>query len=222
MENFVVYAYSRQNGTFYYIGKGRPSRPYKKRKTGIKPPKDNSRIHILHANLPENLAFEYERNLITFYGRKDLGIGLLHNRTNGGEGVSGWVPRKEWRINKSKSMEGKNNSFYGLCHTNRSKELISKGNKGKSSGEKNYFYGKKFIGKENPMFGRKRPDLSLRNVVDSSPVKGTKWYNNGVIDKRFKPDQAPEGFKLGRLKISSGYKRPDVSERNKKRFVDPN
>jgi hypothetical protein len=216
VENFVVYAYSRANGTFYYIGKGRPRRPYGRRKTGIKPPKDKTRIHILHKNLPEHLALEYERKLILFYGRKDLGTGLLHNKTDGGEGVAGWVPSKSWRIKKSKAMKGQNNPFYGLKHSDKTKKLISEIKKEKSVPEKNYFYGKKFVGKDNPMFGRKRPDLVLQNKINPS-ARGTKWYNNGTIDKRFKQEEVPEGFILGRLKVSTGHKRPDVSERNRTR-----
>lgn len=106
MDNFVVYAYCRKNGTYYYIGKGRPNRPYTWRgKRGINPPKDRSRILILHSNLTEDVSFEYERKLILFYGRKDLGLGLLKNRTDGGEGTSGWIPSKEYRKNRSAQIK---------------------------------------------------------------------------------------------------------------------
>lgn len=216
MNNFVVYAYSRADKTFYYIGKGRPKRPYGKRKTGIKPPKDRSRIHILHSNLSEDTALLYEKKLIAFYGRKDLGTGLLHNKTNGGEGVSGWIPSLEWRNQKSKRMRGSNNPFYRLNHTKESRKKISNKAKGRSTGHKNYFYGKKLVGKLNPMFGKKRPDLAKRNK-ENPAAKGTRWYNNGKIDKRFKPEEVLPGFTLGRLKIARGHKRPDLSERNKQR-----
>jgi len=101
MNNFVVYAYCREDGTFYYIGKGKPDRPYSKRRKGINPPRDRSRILILHEGLSEGVSFEYEKKLILFYGRKDLETGLLRNKTNGGEGVSGWVPSENWRKGKS-------------------------------------------------------------------------------------------------------------------------
>jgi hypothetical protein len=201
MDNFVVYAYSRPNNTFYYIGKGRPNRPFKKRKSGVKPPRDTQRIHILHKNLNEDTAFYYERNLILFYGRKDLGTGLLQNRTDGGEGVSGWIPDDNWRKNKSKSMRGENNPFYGLKHTEESKKIIADNTRERLSDKRqNYFYGKRFTGKLNPMFGKNRPDLAERNK-NNDPIKGTKWYNNGSINKRFKPTEVLEGFKLGRLKV---------------------
>ncbi len=101
MDNFVVYAYCRKDGTFYYIGKGRPYRPYQWRgKRGINPPKDRSRVIILHSGLAEKTSLDYEKKLILFYGRKDLGTGLLKNRTDGGEGTCGWVPSEEYRKNR--------------------------------------------------------------------------------------------------------------------------
>ncbi len=102
MDNFVVYAYCRKDGTFYYIGKGKPNRPYQWRgQRGINPPKDRSRVLILHSGLQETVSLEYEVKLILFYGRKDMGMGLLKNRTDGGEGACGWVPSKEYRENRS-------------------------------------------------------------------------------------------------------------------------
>jgi len=201
-KKFVVYAYSRKDETFYYIGKGCPRRPYGKRKRGINPPADRSRIHILHSNLDENTALDYEKNLIKFYGRKDLGTGLLQNRTDGGEGVSGWIPSEEWRINKSKSMKGELNPFYGRKHSDNTKEILSLKATGRNGGSKNYFYNKRLAGKDNPMFGRNRPDLSERNR-QGCPSKGTKWYNNGRVSKRFKPDEVESGFTLGRLRVNS-------------------
>jgi hypothetical protein len=102
MDNFVVYAYCRKDGTFYYIGKGKPNRPYEWRgKRGINPPKDRSRVLILHSGLQEKISLEYEVKLILFYGRKDMGMGLLKNRTDGGDGTCGWVPSEEYRENRS-------------------------------------------------------------------------------------------------------------------------
>ena len=117
MRKFLIYAYCREDGTFYYIGKGDRRRAYTKRKVGVNPPKDKSKILFLHENLSEKTAFEYERRLIEFYGRKDLGTGLLRNMTDGGEGVSGWIPDDKWRKNKSESMRGENNPFFGKTHS---------------------------------------------------------------------------------------------------------
>lgn len=199
MCNFLVYAFCRKDGTFYYIGKGSKNRAYSKRQSGIKPPQDKSRILILHSGLDEQTAFLYESLLIQFYGRKDLGTGLLRNLTNGGEGVAGWVPSESWRKQKSLSMAGKNNPFFGRKHTNMAKTQISIANKGRHKGSKNPMYGRRLTGKSNPMYGKSRPDLSERNKK-SSPCSGTKWYNNGEYTVRCKPGDQPDGFVLGRLR----------------------
>lgn len=221
MDNFVVYAYCREDGTFYYIGKGRPRRPYGKRKDGIRPPKERERILILHESLPESVAFDYEEKLILFYGRKDLGTGLLRNLTNGGEGVSGWIPDERWRKQKSESMTGKSNPFFGKTHTEEQIKRLKENRRGKGTGENNFFYGVSLTGEQNPMYGKERPDLAARNR-ERCQTKGTKWYNNGEIDRRFVPEEVPEGFVPGRLKVAKGHKRPDLAERNrKKRLQDP-
>jgi hypothetical protein len=84
---FYTYAYLREDRTPYYIGKGSKKDIYKN-KGEIKPPKDKSRIIFLKQNLTEEEAFKHEIYMIAVFGRKDLGTGILHNRTDGGEGSS--------------------------------------------------------------------------------------------------------------------------------------
>jgi len=169
---YYTYAYLREDRTPYYIGKGQGNRAYKRCKTDIKPPKDKTRILILKKNLTEEESFKHEIYMIAVFGRKDLGTGILHNRTNGGEGSSGAILSEEHkrkiseklkgRIHSKKSKKkmsesqrGENNPMYGKNLSDETKRKISEAQKGKTvsgetkrkmseaqKGEKHHYYGK--------------------------------------------------------------------------------
>ncbi len=110
---FYVYMYLREDGTPYYIGKGKTDRAWVKHSNETKPPKDTSRIIITHDNLTEMWALAQERWYIRWYGRKDNGTGILRNKTDGGEGATGCIalkgiPKTEThRRHLSESKKGK-------------------------------------------------------------------------------------------------------------------
>lgn len=79
---YYVYAYLRENGTPYYIGKGRGRRAYRKES----PSKD--RIIIILQNLTEKQAISNEIDYIAWYGRLDINTGILENKTHGGDGFT--------------------------------------------------------------------------------------------------------------------------------------
>lgn len=94
---FYVYLYLREDGTPYYVGKGKNTRAWEKHNVNV--PKDNHRIQFIATKLFEEEAFILEIRLIQIYGRKDNGTGVLRNITDGGEGTAGCTP---W--NKGKNM----------------------------------------------------------------------------------------------------------------------
>ena len=106
---FYTYAYLREDRTPYYIGKGNHNRLYMKKTTEIRKPKDRSKIIFLKQNLTEEEAFKHEIYMIAVFGRKDLGTGILRNKTDGGEGVSGYKHSEEVKKKMSLSRKGKNN-----------------------------------------------------------------------------------------------------------------
>jgi hypothetical protein len=104
---FYTYAYLREDRTPYYIGKGKGYR-IKSKQRNINQPKDKSRVIFLKQNLTEEEAFKHEKYMIAVFGRKDLGSGILHNKSDGGEGVSN--PSNETREKKRKAKIGKKHS----------------------------------------------------------------------------------------------------------------
>lgn len=122
---YYTYAYLREDRTPYYIGKGKGKRVYEKRRR-TKPPKDQSRIIFLKQNLTEEEAFKHEIYMIAVFGRKDLGTGILHNRTDGGEGCSGAV------VSEATRKKHRQNS---LNQTEEKRKAISDAHRGKKISE---------------------------------------------------------------------------------------
>lgn len=110
---FYTYAYLREDKTPYYIGKGSGKRIYASKGRPCNKPKDKSRIIFLKQNLTEEKAFKHEKYMIAVFGRKDIGTGILNNKTDGGEGSSGHIIKKETRKKISEKVSGKNHPLYG-------------------------------------------------------------------------------------------------------------
>lgn len=127
----IVYLHKRKdNKEVFYVGIGKTEkRAYSK--------KDRNRFWINYTNkhqyfvevLVKDVSWEeaciIEKELISFYGRRDLGFGLLVNLTDGGEGSIGAVISKETRDKISKANFGRKLSA-------EHKTKISEANRGKN------------------------------------------------------------------------------------------
>ena len=170
--NYYTYAYLREDGTPYYVGKGRgrridnPNTHY----SGL--PTKERRIY-LKQNLTEEEAFRHEKYMIAVLGRKDLGTGILRNLTDGGEGKSGWIMSE-----KTKEKIRKSNT--GQIRSDEAREKMSVAAKNRKS-----IHG--MLGKTHTKETRKK----LSEIHKGRPFpgehnsqKGTRWWNNGQINKR--------------------------------------
>jgi hypothetical protein len=84
--DFYTYAFLREDGSPYYIGKGRGRRVKRNCGRGCYRPKDPSRVIFLKTGLTEEEAYKHEIYMIFVFGRKDINTGILRNKTNGGDG----------------------------------------------------------------------------------------------------------------------------------------
>jgi hypothetical protein len=207
MENpnrFYTYAYLREDRTPYYIGKGQTKRAYRKDGKPCRVPKDKSRIILLKQNLTEEQAFKHEIYMIAVLGKKDNGTGILRNKTDGGEGISGLIHTPETRAKMSASRKGEKSCMYGKTLSPETRAKISASRKG----ENHPNYGKTHSpetkakmsdalkGEKNPNYGK--PLSPEHRAKISNAEKGKMWITNGNIRRRIlSNDIIPEGFVKG-------------------------
>jgi hypothetical protein len=195
---YYTYAYLREDKTPYYIGKGTGDRLYKKGSRVFAPPKDKSRIIYLKQNLTEEEAFKHEIYMIAVLGRKDLGTGILHNRTDGGEGCSGAIRSDE---TKRKLSEAKKNiseetrrkmseARKGKPHSEEHVKNLSRANKGKTRSEET----RKRISEAHK--GKTHLEESIQKM--SEKKKGKKCWNDGCGNIKYMIECPGDGWRPGR------------------------
>ena len=219
---FYTYAYLREDKTPYYIGKGTGDRIYSTNRRN-NPPKDKSRIIFLKQNLTEEEAFRHEIYMIAVFGRKDLGTGILHNLTDGGDGASGYVFSEETKRKQSEAHKG-NTTWLGKTHSEETKRKMSDTRKGKTHSEETKrkqseakkgktfseeskrkmseaHKGKTFseehkrkISETNK--GRTLSEETRRKISEAR--KGRKWWNDGCGNCKMMLECPGDGWRLGR------------------------
>jgi hypothetical protein len=197
---YYTYAFLREDKTPYYIGKGKGNRAYRRRDKGIKPPKDKSKILILKQNLTEEESFRHEVYMIAVFGRKDLGTGILHNKTNGGDGVSGAVVSDETRRKMSEALKGKprskeirrkiSESHKGKTHSEESRRNMSESQKGKTFSEET----KRKLSESQK--GKNHSEETRRKMSEAR--KGKKWWNDGCGNCKMMLECPGDGWRLGK------------------------
>jgi len=134
MSEFYTYLWLREDGSPYYAGKGSTDRAFEEHRF-CGPPPPIERI-IIQPHTSENAAFAAEKFLIAYYGRKDIGTGILCNMTDGGEGFGGVRRSKESYVKAGAKMRGALNPNFGKTMPQEQRDAISASRKGKNCGKR--------------------------------------------------------------------------------------
>jgi hypothetical protein len=179
MKEYYTYAYLREDGTPYYIGKGSGNRINDYHTKFVRVPPKERRL-LLKQNLTETEAFRHEVYMIAVLGRKNLGTGILINRSAGGDNPP---------ICVSVSLE--------------TRKKISLARKGKSLNYDVWNKGKKLPENLKLRISQTKTGSTHSEETKIKMSKNRKnwyWWNDGKVEKRGK--ECPgDSWTRGRLKL---------------------
>jgi hypothetical protein len=173
---------------------------------------ENFSIEILEYFDSREAVFQKEFEIVTEEFIKDENN---YNMCPGGLGST--IKTQKWKNQVSKKLQGR---VFTEEHSKK-KSLAQ-------TGKKNHRFGKsnpnnpKLFGQDNGMFGKRHSEetkklmsqnrkLSQINYTPelkeslSKACKGKLWYNNGLINKRFKEGGQPNGYIKGRIVPPKGH-----------------
>ena len=177
---YYTYAYLREDRTPYYIGKGSGRRAYSSNHRINLPPKD--RILILKKFTNECDALKHEMYMISVFGRKDLGTGILQNLSDGGTGgASGYITTPQVRSLRSNRMMG-NKIWSGRSHDKEAREKVSKARRGKKLSKEHIDKLKKSHSQEWKITSPEGETIILTNLTEWCKLNNlnqSAFYNYG-------------------------------------------
>lgn len=124
--------------------------------------KTDYEVEILFEHDDYNFIKEKEIEFIALYGRSDIGVGPLCNKTNGGDGCLGLIHSDEAKLKMSIPNRGK-------FISEEQRRKVSEFHKGKVTSEETKIkMSKAQSGEKNHMYGKKQPEETRTKMIKSA------------------------------------------------------